>query len=137
MKSPEMCSVTPENNNAKFIDKFSGFGIDDQKMINELLGYGEIVEVNVFDDSLEIFYKTGKHEKVVVRKSEVKIINPKSSEVAKTRKHFAIDLSPERDYADRFATPRNNKKYPDHERQTSKDLVDMTRGLEEGKIIEN
>lgn len=99
MKSPE--DATPENGNTQFLGQFSSFGIVDQEMISKLLGYGEISDIDVFDDSLEIFYKTGKHEKIIVRKSEVKEINPEDDSVRETKKYFAIDTNPAKNYVGR------------------------------------
>jgi len=135
MKSPEEGSVMPEDNNAKFVNKFSDFGIDDQEMIEKLSGFGKIVQVDVFDDFLEIFYRTGKHKKVVVRKGEVRKIDPKTNNVVSTQKHFVIDLHPD-DYTDSHIDNEEFEKFFDNKRDDRKDLVEMTKEIKKGKIVD-
>lgn len=137
MKSLEIGSVTPENNDAKVISQFFDFGIKDQKIINKLLGYGKIVSIRVFRDALRIFYKTGKHKEVIVKKGEIKKIDPKSNEVMETQTHFAIDLKPESYYSDPYITLKEHKKYPDYERQSRRDLVDTVKRVNKGEIVED
>lgn len=74
----EMRGVVPENDNTKFIDQLSSFWINDQKIINKLLDNGKIIDIDVSDDSIEIFYEDlAPHEKIIVRKSDVKKLTHK------------------------------------------------------------
>ena len=82
-----------ESGNDKFRENFAKFGLDDAAIIAKLMAHGEIVEVNSLGDTLEVFYKESinKSEKLVVLKSEVKNIDPKTNAVTGLQKHFKIE----------------------------------------------
>ena len=124
-----------ESDKAKFIDQFSGFGISDQKIIDQLLSLGKIESVSVFDDYLKVFYKTGKHKEVDVKKSEVKNIDPQTNKVIDTQIYFEVVLRPK---SNRYKemSPEDSKYYP-HEKQKRKDLVELTEEIEKGRIIDD
>jgi hypothetical protein len=95
-KQKEMRSI--REHNFKFIDQFSNFGLENQKMIDKLMQYGKISDIQLADDSLAISYKTGKHDKIIVRKSKVKKIDPQTNQVVSTSIVFQIDVNPEKNY---------------------------------------
>jgi len=95
-KQKEMSSI--KEHNFKFLDQFSIFGLENQKMIDKLMQYGKISDIQFADSSLVISYKTGRHDKIIVRKSEVKKIDPRTNQVVSTSIVFQIDENPEKNY---------------------------------------
>ncbi len=118
--------------NFEFVNEFNSFGIDDQEMIDKLMQYGKISNIQTIDDVLEVIYKTGKYKKIIVRKSEVKKIDPKTDKVIDTQMHFKIDLHPESSRYEEMSP-----KYSEYPSYNDKDAVDLTEEVLKGRIIED
>jgi hypothetical protein len=86
-------------NEEKILKSFDDFGIKDKEIINKLLNYGEIIAVEMVDDDLlEIFYDNGIQEKVTVRKSEMREVDPQNKEIINKSNHFEINFKPDKEH---------------------------------------